>query len=113
VFDAVLSNSQEAPRSEFATSEQRTAAAAREWLKAGRRVVAAATGVLAGGPARVVTYGITEELGAPVSLICGGTVRVFVRELSAAAAETRLAPPAPSPPTGKDRSPLPTFSSTR
>ena len=48
-----------------------------------------------------------------MSLTCGGTVRVFVRE---AAAETRLAAcafAADGRRTGKDRSPLPTFSSTR
>jgi xanthine dehydrogenase accessory factor len=43
--------------------------------------------VLAGGPARVVTYGISDELAGTVGLTCGGTIHVLVRELDAAAAE--------------------------
>ena len=37
--------------------------------------------VLAGGPARVATYGISDEEAADVGLMCGGTVHVLVHEL--------------------------------
>ena len=37
--------------------------------------------VFAGGEARVVTYGISDEEAAGVGLMCGGTVRIFVHEL--------------------------------
>ncbi|HWI70994.1 MAG TPA: XdhC/CoxI family protein [Baekduia sp.] len=40
--------------------------------------------VLAGGPARLVTYGISDEEAVDVGLMCGGTVRLLVHELSAA-----------------------------
>jgi xanthine dehydrogenase accessory factor len=36
--------------------------------------------ILAGGEARVVTYGVSDEEALGVGLMCGGTVRVFVRE---------------------------------
>lgn len=36
--------------------------------------------ILAGGEARVVTYGVSDEEAAGVGLMCGGTVRVFVHE---------------------------------
>lgn len=39
--------------------------------------------VLAGGEARVVDYGVSDEEAAGVGLMCGGTVRVFVHELGA------------------------------
>jgi xanthine dehydrogenase accessory factor len=39
--------------------------------------------VLAGGPPRVATYGISDAQAADVGLMCGGTVRVFVHELGA------------------------------
>jgi xanthine dehydrogenase accessory factor len=39
--------------------------------------------VLAGGPPRVATYGITDGEAADVGLMCGGTVKVFVHELRA------------------------------
>ena len=39
--------------------------------------------ILAGEPAKVVTYGVSDEQAADVGLMCGGTVRVFVHELSA------------------------------
>jgi xanthine dehydrogenase accessory factor len=39
--------------------------------------------VLAGGAPRVVTYGISDELAGSVGLTCGGTVHIFVRDLSA------------------------------
>lgn len=38
--------------------------------------------VLAGAPPRVVQYGITELQAADVGLMCGGTVRLFVHELT-------------------------------
>src|SRR5829696_1769533 len=39
--------------------------------------------VLAGGPPRVATYGISDSQAADVGLMCGGTVRIFVHELTA------------------------------
>jgi xanthine dehydrogenase accessory factor len=39
--------------------------------------------VLAGAPPRVATYGISNAQAAGVGLMCGGTVRVFVHELTA------------------------------
>jgi xanthine dehydrogenase accessory factor len=41
-----------------------------------------AQAVLAGGPPRVVQYGISDSQAADVGLMCGGTVRLFVHELS-------------------------------
>jgi xanthine dehydrogenase accessory factor len=38
--------------------------------------------VLAGGPPRVVQYGISDSEAADVGLMCGGTVRLFVHELT-------------------------------
>jgi xanthine dehydrogenase accessory factor len=38
--------------------------------------------VLAGGPARVATYGISDEQAAGVGLMCGGTVHVLVHEVA-------------------------------
>jgi xanthine dehydrogenase accessory factor len=113
------------------TAERRTAATAGEWLREGRRVVAAllveiegsaplhpgammlvaedgaiegsitggcveaavvgeARAIFAGAAARIVTYGISDELAGSVGLTCGGTVRVFVHELSGEAAEIEL-----------------------
>jgi xanthine dehydrogenase accessory factor len=110
------------------TTARRTAEAARDWLREGRRVVAAllvgiegsapleagATMLIAadgaiegsitggcveaavvgeareifdGGAARTVTYGISDELAGSVGLTCGGTVHVFVHELSGEEAE--------------------------
>jgi xanthine dehydrogenase accessory factor len=43
-------------------------------------LVEEAQGVLSGGPPTVVTYGVSDEEAAGVGLMCGGTVRVFVRE---------------------------------
>ncbi len=37
--------------------------------------------ILAGGEAKVVTYGVSDEEALGVGLMCGGTVRVFVNEL--------------------------------
>jgi len=45
-----------------------------------------AQAILGGEPARVSTYGISDEEAAGVGLMCGGTVRVFVHEISADAA---------------------------
>jgi xanthine dehydrogenase accessory factor len=44
-------------------------------------LVEEAQGILAGAPPRVATYGISDQQAADVGLMCGGTVRVFVREL--------------------------------
>ena len=44
-------------------------------------LVEEAHGILAGAPPRVATYGISDQQAAGVGLMCGGTVRVFVREL--------------------------------
>ena len=46
-------------------------------------VVVAAQEVLAGGPARLLTYGITDEMAIGVGLPCGGEIDVFVEELPA------------------------------
>jgi xanthine dehydrogenase accessory factor len=53
-------------------------------------VVGEARAVFAGGAARIVTYGISDELAGSVGLTCGGTVRVFVHELSGEEAEVDL-----------------------
>ncbi len=44
--------------------------------------------IFAGGPPRLVTYGISDEEAAGVGLMCGGTVRVFVHAPAAEARET-------------------------
>jgi xanthine dehydrogenase accessory factor len=44
-------------------------------------VVLAAQAVLAGGPPRLLTYGITDEMAFGVGLPCGGEIDVFVEEL--------------------------------
>jgi xanthine dehydrogenase accessory factor len=41
--------------------------------------------------ARLVTYGISDELAGTVGLMCGGTVRILVHELSGQRAATELA----------------------
>jgi xanthine dehydrogenase accessory factor len=53
-------------------------------------VVQEADAVLAGGPSRVFTYGISDELAGTVGLMCGGKVRVFVHELSGRSARAEL-----------------------
>lgn len=114
------------------TTTRRIAATAGDWLREGRRVVAAllvgvegsapleggalmliaedgaiegsvtggcveaalvdeAKAVLAGAPARTVTYGISDELAGSVGLTCGGTVHIFVHELSGADAMVEAA----------------------
>ncbi|MDQ6818114.1 MAG: XdhC family protein [Actinomycetota bacterium] len=50
-------------------------------------LVEVAAEVLAGGEARVVTYGISDHAAADVGLMCGGTVSLFVHELSDSARE--------------------------
>jgi xanthine dehydrogenase accessory factor len=50
-------------------------------------LVEVAAEVLAGGPPRVVQYGISDSQAADVGLMCGGTVRLFVHELSEQARE--------------------------
>src|SRR3954453_23787244 len=47
--------------------------------------------VLGGHPARVVTYGISDQAAADVGLMCGGTVRLFVHEIDAAARDALAA----------------------
>jgi xanthine dehydrogenase accessory factor len=110
------------------TTARRIAATAEEWLRGGRRVVAAllvgaegsaplepgalmliaddgaiegsitggcveaavvgeAQALFAGAAAHTVTYGISDELAGSVGLTCGGTVHVFVHELSGPEAE--------------------------
>lgn len=45
-------------------------------------LVEEARSVLNGAPPRVATYGITDQQAADVGLMCGGTVKVFVHELT-------------------------------
>jgi xanthine dehydrogenase accessory factor len=45
-------------------------------------LVGEAQEVLAGGPPRVATYGISDQEAADVGLMCGGTVRIFVHEVT-------------------------------
>ncbi|MGH2939690.1 MAG: XdhC family protein [Solirubrobacterales bacterium] len=54
-------------------------------------VVREAMAIFAGGNARLVAYGISDELAGSVGLTCGGTVHIFVHELrgEAAALEAR------------------------
>jgi xanthine dehydrogenase accessory factor len=44
-------------------------------------VYLAAQEVLAGGPPRLVTYGITDDMALGVGLPCGGEIDVFVEPL--------------------------------
>jgi xanthine dehydrogenase accessory factor len=48
-------------------------------------LVEVAQEVLEGAPARVVQYGISDNQAADVGLMCGGTVRLFVHELTSEA----------------------------
>lgn len=47
-------------------------------------VVLAARDVLAGGPPRLLSYGITDEMAIGIGLPCGGEIDVFVEELTEA-----------------------------
>ncbi len=51
-------------------------------------LVEEARAVLAGGPSRVVSYGIADSDAVDVGLMCGGTVRIFVHEIDASDTET-------------------------
>jgi xanthine dehydrogenase accessory factor len=42
-------------------------------------------------PARLVTYGISDELAGTVGLMCGGTVHIFIHEIRSAARDAVLA----------------------
>jgi len=44
-------------------------------------VVLAAQEVLAGGPPRLLTYGITDDMALGIGLPCGGEIDVFVEPL--------------------------------
>jgi len=44
-------------------------------------LVEEAEAIFAGAPARVETYGISDELAGEVGLMCGGTVRIFLSEV--------------------------------
>jgi xanthine dehydrogenase accessory factor len=44
-------------------------------------VYLAAQEVLAGGPARLITYGITDDMAIGIGLSCGGEIDVFVEPL--------------------------------
>jgi xanthine dehydrogenase accessory factor len=50
-------------------------------------LVEVAQEILDGGPPRVVQYGISDAVAADVGLMCGGTVRLFVAELTDEAIE--------------------------
>ena len=43
--------------------------------------------VFAGGPPRILTFGISDDLAGDVGLMCGGTVRILVAEIAGVAAD--------------------------
>ncbi len=43
-----------------------------------------------GGPPRLETYGISDELAGTVGLMCGGTVHIFIHEIAGEAREATL-----------------------
>ncbi|WP_328842691.1 XdhC family protein [Streptomyces sp. NBC_00258] len=47
--------------------------------------------ILAGGPPKLVTYGVSEDDLGDVGLMCGGTVHIFLHEVRGADAQTELA----------------------
>lgn len=53
-------------------------------------VAAEAEQVFAGGPPRMRTYGISDELAGTVGLTCGGTVHVLIHELAGEPREVEL-----------------------
>jgi xanthine dehydrogenase accessory factor len=57
-------------------------------------VVLAAQEVLEGGPPRLLTYGITDDMAIEVGLPCGGEIDVFVEPLHVAGVR-RVAPGRP------------------